>query len=85
VAAKVGTGRILYGTGTISFQDAVHPKCTLGALNMKEGEQFLLVLFTYKLNTRLNSVSHLKIKEKNNIQTIILFVVFKTVQFGLLC
>jgi hypothetical protein len=82
----VGTGRILYGEGTISLQDAVHPKFTLGAPNMKEEEQFLHVLFTYELNTMLNSVSHLKIKrEKHNIQTKILLVVFKTVQFGILC
>jgi hypothetical protein len=31
--------RILYGAGTISLQAAVHPKCTLGALNMKEEEE----------------------------------------------
>ena len=37
--AKVGTVRILYGAGTISLQAAVHPKCTLGALNMKEEEE----------------------------------------------
>ena len=30
------TVRILYGAGTISLQAAVHPKCMLGALNMKE-------------------------------------------------
>jgi len=35
---KVGTVRILYRAGTISLQAAVHPKCTLGALNMKEEE-----------------------------------------------
>jgi len=36
LATKVGTVRILYRAGTISLQAAVHPKCTLGALNMKE-------------------------------------------------
>ena len=36
--AKVGTVRILYGAGTTSLQAAVHPKCALGALNMKEEE-----------------------------------------------
>ena len=41
LAAKVGTVRILYGAGTISLQAAVHPKCTLGALNMKEEEEEL--------------------------------------------
>jgi len=35
----VGTVRILYGASTISLQAAVHPKCTLGALNMKEEEE----------------------------------------------
>ena len=39
LAAKVGTGRILYGAGTISLQAAVHPKCRLGALNMKEEKE----------------------------------------------
>jgi len=34
----VGTVRILYRVGTISLQAAVHPKYTLGALNMKEEE-----------------------------------------------
>ena len=33
----MGTFRILYGASTISLQAAVHPKYTLGALNMKEG------------------------------------------------
>ena len=37
--AKVGTVGILYGADTISLQAAVHPKCTLGALNMKEEEE----------------------------------------------
>ena len=32
----MGTVRILCGAGTISLQAAVHPKCTLGAQNMKE-------------------------------------------------
>jgi len=36
--AKVGTAGIQYGAGTIRLQAAVHPKCTLGALNMKEEE-----------------------------------------------
>ena len=31
--------RMLYGAGTISLQAAVHPKYTLGALNMKEDEE----------------------------------------------
>jgi len=35
----VRTVRILYGAGTISLQAAVHPKCMLGALNMKEEEE----------------------------------------------
>ena len=39
LAAKVGTVRILYEAGTISLQAAVHPKCKLGALNMKEEER----------------------------------------------
>ena len=34
----MGTVRILYGASTISLQAAVHPKYTLGALNMKEEE-----------------------------------------------
>ena len=34
----MGTVRILYRAGTISLQAAVHPKYTLGALNMKEEE-----------------------------------------------
>jgi len=34
----VGTVRILYRAGTISLQAAVHPKYTLGALNMKQEE-----------------------------------------------
>jgi len=34
----VGTVRILYRASTISLQAAVHPKYTLGALNMKEEE-----------------------------------------------
>ena len=33
------TDRILHGAGKISLQAAVHPKCTLGALNMKEEEE----------------------------------------------
>jgi len=37
--AKVGTVRILYSAGTISLQAAMHPKYTLGALNMKEEEE----------------------------------------------
>jgi len=36
LAAKLGTVKILYST--ISLQAAVHPKYTLGALNMKEEE-----------------------------------------------
>ena len=36
--ANVGTVRILYGAATISLQAALHPKCMLGALNMKEEE-----------------------------------------------
>ena len=35
----MGTVRILYRAGTISLQAAVHPKYTLGALNMKEEEE----------------------------------------------
>jgi hypothetical protein len=35
----VGTVRIVYGAGTIILQAAVHPKCTLGVLNMKEEEE----------------------------------------------
>ena len=35
----MGKVRILYGAGTISLQAAVHPKCTLGALDMKEEEE----------------------------------------------
>ena len=31
--------RILYRAGTISLQAAVHPKYSLGALNMKEEEE----------------------------------------------
>ena len=34
----MGAVRILYGGSTISLQAAVHPKCILGALNMKEEE-----------------------------------------------
>jgi len=37
----VGTVRILYGASTISLQAAVHPKCMLGALNMKEEEEVI--------------------------------------------
>ena len=36
--ARVGTVRIPYRAGTISHLAAVHPKYTLGALNMKEKE-----------------------------------------------
>jgi len=35
----MGTVRILHRAGTISLQAAVHPKYTLGALNMKEEER----------------------------------------------
>ena len=35
----MGTVRILCGASTISLQAAVHPKYTLGALNMKEEEE----------------------------------------------
>ena len=34
--------RILYGAGTISLQAVVYPEHTLGALNMKEEEDFML-------------------------------------------
>jgi len=34
--------RIPYRSDTISHQAAVHPKYTLGALNMKEGEELQL-------------------------------------------
>jgi hypothetical protein len=44
LAAKVGTVRILYRTGTISHQAAVHPKYTLGALNLKEEEQNVFII-----------------------------------------
>jgi len=37
--AKVGIVRILHRASTISLQAAVHPKYTLGALNMKEEEE----------------------------------------------
>jgi hypothetical protein len=37
----VGTVITLYRTSTISLQAAVHPKYTLGALNMKEEEEEL--------------------------------------------
>jgi len=39
----VGTVRILYRAGTISVQTAVHPKCTLGALNMTEEEDYKFI------------------------------------------
>ena len=35
----MGTVRIIYRAGTISLQAAVHPKYTLGALNMKKEEE----------------------------------------------
>jgi len=35
----VGTVRIIYGVATISHQAAVHPKYTLGALNMEEEDE----------------------------------------------
>ena len=37
--------RILYRVGTISLQAAVHPKYTLGALNMKEEEMMYSEIF----------------------------------------
>jgi hypothetical protein len=45
----VGTVRILYRAGTISLQAAVHPKYTLGALKMKEEEDFMRpdIIFRY--------------------------------------
>ena len=46
MAVKVGTVRILYGAGTISLQAAVHPKCMLGALNMKEESEDTIFSFT---------------------------------------
>jgi len=46
VAAKVGTVTILYRASTISLQAVVHPEHTLGALNMKEEEE-VLVLHLY--------------------------------------
>jgi len=39
----VGTVRILYRASTISLQAAVHPKYTLGTLNMKEEEEELYI------------------------------------------
>jgi hypothetical protein len=39
----MGTGRILYGAGTISLQAAVHSKCRLGTLNMKDKEELYCV------------------------------------------
>jgi hypothetical protein len=40
----LGTVRILYRVGTISLQAAVHPKYTLGALNMKEEEEMFILI-----------------------------------------
>jgi len=40
----VGTVKILYRVGTISLQAAVHPNCTLGALNMKEERRSFVTL-----------------------------------------
>jgi len=45
----VGRVRILYGAGTISLQAAVHPKFTLGALNMKEEEEEALLYLAYAI------------------------------------
>ena len=45
----MGTVRIIYGAGTISLQAAVHPKCKLGALNMKEEEGSNITLCPLKL------------------------------------
>jgi len=50
----VGTVRILYRADTISFQAAVHPKYTLGALNMKEEKNH----FSAVAGTLFNLTAH---------------------------
>jgi len=46
----VGTVRIPYRAGTISLQAAVHPKYTLGALNMKEEEESLWWKYLFNIH-----------------------------------
>ena len=45
----MGRVRILYRADTISFQAAVHPNYTLGALNMKEEEEVVSKLCIRKV------------------------------------
>jgi hypothetical protein len=64
----VGKIRIVYGAGTIILQAAVHPKCTLGALNMREQEEATMRIFAsnQRITTRYTMCTETHVKFMNS-------------------